>query len=124
MSIKEAVEPKLTYYGNPSGQQILMTRLEELVESYNKEAQQEAELLERIEKEVTEMAETTIKLAEESFSRKQEERHIRMSEAVNNIQEMLVKLDEEEKDLCKLASCLSQPKADVKSPWTSTCVIL
>ena len=105
---KEAVKLELTYYGRPSGREILSARLGELIESYNKETEKENEILETTKKEVKGMAEEIIKVAEESQLRRQEERHTQMSEAVNNIQEMLAKLDEEEKYLCKLASGLSQ----------------
>ena len=109
-------EKQLTYYGNPSGREILTKRLEELIENYNQEAQRESELLERTKKEIHEKAAAIIKVAEASHLKKQEERHTKMSEAINSFQEVLTKLDEEEKELCKFASCLSQLQANVKSP--------
>lgn len=112
-------EKQLTYYGNPSGREILTTRLEELIENYNQETQRESELLERTKKEIHEQAATIIKMAEESHLKKQEERHTKMSEAMNTIQEVLTELDVEEKELCKFASCLSQLQANVKSPKKS-----
>ena len=91
-------EKQLTYYGNPSGREILTLRLEELIENYNQEAQRESELLERTKKEIHELAATIIKVAEENHLKRQEERHTKMSETMNNIQEVLTKLDEEEKE--------------------------
>ena len=109
----------MTYYGNPSGREILTKRLEELIENYNQETQRESELLERTKKEIHEQAAAIIKMAEESHLKKQEERHTKMSEAMNTIQEVLTELDLEEKELCKFASCLSQLQANVKSPKKS-----
>ena len=48
--------------------------------------------------------------------KRQEERHTKMTEAMNSIHELLTKLDEEEKELCKFASCLGQLQVNVKSP--------
>ena len=109
-------EKQLTYYGNPSGREILTLRLEALIENYNQEAQRESERLESIKKEVNESAAAIIKVAEETHLKRQEERHTKMSEAMNTIQEVLTKLDEEEKELCKFANCLGQLQANVKSP--------
>ena len=109
-------DKQLTYYGNPSGREILTKRLEELIENYNQEAQRESELLERTKKEVHELTAAIIKVTEANHQKRQEERHTKMSEAINRIQEVLTKLDEEEKELCKFASCLSQLQANVKSP--------
>ena len=109
-------EKQLTYYGNPSGREILTLRLEELIENYNQEAQREVTLLESIKKEVNESAAAIIKVAEETHLKRQEERHSKMTEAMNNIHELLTKLDEEEKELCKFASCLGQLQVNVKSP--------
>ena len=86
---------------------------------YNQETQRDSELLERTKKEIHEEAATIIKMAEESHLKKQEERHTKMSEALNSIQEVLTELDLEEKELCKFASCLSQLQANVKSPKKS-----
>ena len=47
---KEAAEQKLTYYGHPSGREILTARLGDLVESYNQETEKENELLETTKK--------------------------------------------------------------------------
>ena len=47
---REAAEQKLTYYGHPSGWEILTARLGELVESYNLETDRENELLETTKK--------------------------------------------------------------------------
>ena len=109
-------ENQLTYYGNPSGREILTQRLEKLIENYNQEAQRESELLDRTKKELLEFTSSIIKMAEENHLKRQEERHTKMSEAMNNIQEVLTKLDEEEKELCKFASCLSQLQCNVKIP--------
>ena len=46
----EAAEQTLTYYGRPSGREILTARLGELVESYNLETDRENELLETTKK--------------------------------------------------------------------------
>ena len=113
---KEAVKLELTYYGRPSGREILSARLGELIESYNKETEKESDILERTKKEVKGMAEEIIKVAEESQLRRQEERHTQMSEAVNNLQEVLAKLDEQEKELVEFASSLKQLQANVKTP--------
>ena len=109
-------EKQLSYYGNPSGREILTTRLEEIIQSYNQETLRETEHLETVKKEVQEMSAGIVKAAEENHLKRQEERHTRMTEAINSIQESLTKLDEEEKELCKFASCLSQLQANVKSP--------
>ena len=53
---KEAVKPQLSYYGRPSGREILSARLGELIESYNKETEKENDILERTKKEVKGMA--------------------------------------------------------------------
>ena len=55
-------EKQLTYYGNPSGREILTTRLEQLIENYNQETQRESELLglERTKKEIHEQAASII----------------------------------------------------------------
>ena len=47
---REAAEQTLTYYGHPSGREILTARLGELVESYNLETDRENELLETTKK--------------------------------------------------------------------------
>ena len=47
---REAAEQTLTYYGRPSGREILTARLGELVESYNLETDRENELLETTKK--------------------------------------------------------------------------
>ena len=47
---KEAVKQQLTYYGRPSGREILTARLGDLVESYNQETERENELLETTKK--------------------------------------------------------------------------
>ena len=49
-------EKQLTYYGNPSGREILTTRLEQLIENYiyNQETQRDSELLEMTKKEIHE----------------------------------------------------------------------
>ena len=117
---KEAVKQELTYYGRPSGREILSARLSELIESYNKETEKESDILERTKKEVKGMAEEIIKVAEKSQLRRQEERHTDMSEAVNNLQEVLAKLDEQEKELVEFASSLKQLQANVKTPLTAT----
>ena len=113
---KEAVKLELTYYGRPSGREILSARLGELIESYNKETEKENEILETTKKEVKGMAEEIIKVAEESHLKRQEERHNQMSEAVNHLQEKLAKADEQEKELVEFASCLGQLQANVKTP--------
>ena len=113
---KEAVKQELTYYGRPSGREILSARLSELIESYNKETEKENDILERTKKEVKGMAEEIIKVAEESHLKRQEERHNQMSEAVNHLQEKLAKADEQEKELVEFASCLGQLQANVKTP--------
>ena len=46
----EAAEQALTYYGRPSGREILTARLGELVESYNLETDRENELFETTKK--------------------------------------------------------------------------
>ena len=109
-------EKQLSYYGNPSGREILTTRLEELIENYNQETQRETEHLERTKKEVHELSAAIVKALEENHLKRQEERHTKMTEAINTIQELLTNLDEEEKELCKFASCLSKLQANVKSP--------
>ena len=113
---REAVKQQLTYYGHPSGREILSARLSELIESYNKETEQENELLQRTKKELKGMAEEIIKVVEESHLKRQEERHNQMSEAVNHLQEKLAKADEQEKELVEFASCLGQLQANVKTP--------
>ena len=47
---REAVKQQLTYYGHPSGREILTARLGDLVESYNQETERENELLETTKK--------------------------------------------------------------------------
>ena len=59
---KEAVKQQLSYYGRPSGREILSARLGELIESYNKETEKENDILERTKKEVKGMAEEIIKV--------------------------------------------------------------
>ena len=113
---KEAVKQELTYYGRPSGREILSARLGELVESYNKETEKENDILERTKKEVKGMAEEIIKVVEESHLRKQEQHHTQMSEAVSHLQEMLAKADEQEKELVEFATSLGQLQANIKTP--------
>ena len=113
---KEAVKQELTYYGRPSGREILSARLGELIESYNKETEKENDILERTKKEVKGMAEEIIKVVEVSHLRRQEERHTQMSEAVSHLQEMLAKADEQEKELVEFASSLGQLQANIKTP--------
>ena len=112
---REAVKQQLTYYGHPSGQEILSVRLSELIESYNKETEQENELLQRTKKELKGLAEEIIKVVEESLLKRQEERHNQMSEAVNHLQEKLAKADEQEKELVEFATSLGQLQANVQT---------
>ena len=60
--------------------------------------------------------EEIIKVVEESHLRRQEERHSQMSEAVSHLQEMLAKVDEQEKVLVEFASSLGQLQANIKTP--------
>ena len=62
------------------------------------------------------MADEIIKVVEESHLRRQEERHSQMSEAVSHLQEMLAKVDEQEKELVEFASSLGQLQANIKTP--------
>ena len=106
---------ELNYRGNPSGKEVLASKLEKIIEDYNLQVSEDAKMFEGIKQSLQGQVDKAVKGLEEVAYNRQLLMHTKMTEMITTIQEELQKAEGEEEELKQFVDCLSQFNVDIKT---------
>ena len=106
---------ELNYRGNPSGKEVLASKLEKIIEDYNLQVSEDAKMFEGIKQSLQGQVDKAVKGLEEVAYNRQLLMHTKMTEMITTIQEDLEKAEGEEKELKQFVDCLSKLNVDIKT---------